>query len=247
MNFWILLEEKKLRDRQQTNSITLKRISGALLSDSRGSTVRKQTSCTGFCHPPCSPCHLLLSHICDSQHPISPLPGQSYDWLPDLLSNFVQNAVTLLWVTALTAELVSHCLTEGERKSKWAVQNEMGLFHAQQEWRIERQRKHGGSEGGSLTEDLPFWGFHKGKRETEPVGYIHTQPQQVFHSSTTFNCTKTCLTAVDRFYSGWQSRGAHSTCFRMSPVCTAMHAKVYSSWHVQSSLQTWCLIKTCCH
>lgn len=85
----------------------------------------------------------LLSHICDAQHPILLLPDQSHDWLPDLLSNFVQNAATLLWVTAFTAELVCHCLTEEERKSKWEVQNETGLFHAQREWRIETEKTRG--------------------------------------------------------------------------------------------------------
>lgn len=105
--------------------------------------------------------------------------GRPSAWLPYLLSNVIQNAVTLLRVTALRMNLCLTAWQNREGKSKWDVEKEKrGLFHAQQEGKTDRQRERGGQGkegcvgwGGGwqvviLTEDLPFWGLHKEKRET---------------------------------------------------------------------------------
>lgn len=161
----------KMQDSQQTNSIPLNRISGALLSDfnSTNWTVQKQACCAGFCHLPFSPCHLLLSRICDSQHPISPLLGQSSDWLPYLLSNVVQNAVTPLWVTALRLNL--HLAAwQTEKKVKMGTGERNGALSCPAGVKdrggvIMGQRR--GREVVCLREDLHVWGFHKGKRDNQ--------------------------------------------------------------------------------
>lgn len=106
-------------------------------------------SFTIYPHPPCCHCHLLLSHIqYDSQHLTSPLLGQLSDWLPYLLFNVVGNAAALLWVTALRLDASLAACQAGERRPKWEEEKEMGLFHAQQEGRIERQRERGGRGRG---------------------------------------------------------------------------------------------------
>lgn len=120
-----LRETRKMRDSQQTLRASLWRESLELYYQTSTATTQPKvntqyrffSSASLSPHPPCFPCHPLLSHISDSQHPNSPLLDQPSDCLLYLLTNVVMESATHLWITAFRLNLYL-ATWQGEREGQ---------------------------------------------------------------------------------------------------------------------------------